>query len=146
MKRLSAEVSGMVLSILYIALTTPVSAAAEGIAVPAYASDSAACGMIEQEHTRGIDLWKAKNLPGALDRFKMCEAALKKRSLWMPPKLPEKATADQIRAHRVTNSVIFSLAAVYQQMGRRSESEQYADMARERGILPKVFMAGQRNR
>ena len=56
----------------------------------------------------------------------------------MPPKLSENPPQIQGRALQITNSVIFSLASIHQKMGRRAESERYADMARERGLLPKL--------
>lgn len=126
------------------ALPTTVAQAADGVVIPSGASDSTVCAIIEREHARGIELWSAKDLAGALERFKSCEDALKKRSLWMPAKLPENPTADQLRALKITNKVIFSLASIYQQMGYRTMSERYADLARERGLLPKVFMSGER--
>ena len=137
----------VLLSTLCIAVSFGLAAhAADPIAIPANASDSYVCSIIGQSHTRAIELWKSKDLSGALDMLKACEAALKKRSLWMPPKLPERPTADQRRALKITNDVIFSLAAIHQRLGHRGESERYADMARERNLLPKVFMAGQKRR
>ena len=129
------------LSILYILSSTPPACASE-ITISSGATDSAVCAIIEREHAHGIDLWRAKDMTGALERFKACESALQKRSLWMSSILPNRPTADQMRAYKATNSVIFSLASIYQQMHRRTESERYAQMARERGLLPKVFMAG----
>lgn len=127
-------------------LTIPISnsSAAELIPIPAGASDSTVCGLVERAHAKGITLWRGDDLFGALDLFKECESILKKRAMWTPSKLPEKSTAARLRAHVLTNSVVFSLAAIHQKMGHRSEADRYARMARERGILPKVVMSGQR--
>jgi len=127
---------------LFILLCTlSTSPASAGIEIPAGASDSQVCSLIDQEHKRGLDLWRNSRLADALAAFQACEDALKKRALWMPPKLPAEAPPDRRRAWTVTNSVIFSLAAIHQRMGRRAESERYADMARERGLIPKIYMA-----
>lgn len=129
-------------SILYISVPALIARAAEGITVPDGASDSSVCSIVERVYARGIESWRSGNLPGALAAFTECEAVLIKKSLWSPPKLPEKITADKLRSHIITNQVIFSLAALHQKMGRRSDMEKYVRMARERGILPRPYVRG----
>ena len=66
----------LLLSILNIALSFGLAShAADPIAVQANASDSYVCSVIEQSHARAIDLWRSKDLPGALDLLKACESA-----------------------------------------------------------------------
>lgn len=106
--------------------------------------DTGAYTLIEQAHAKGIALWKANRRAEALELFKVCETALKARGLWSPPKLPDEPKPNELRAHAITNQVIFSLAAIHQQMGNRSESERYAAQARERGLLPRLHLSGSR--
>lgn len=129
-------------SCLFVVLFCSSISFADTLTIPSGASDSEACGLIEKEHALGLDIWRANNLAGAMARFQACEAALKERSLWMPPKLPSKHTADQRRALAITNEVIFSLAAIYQRLDYRLEAERYVAEARRRGLLPKVSVAG----
>lgn len=106
--------------------------------------DTAVCSTVLRFHSLGIEHWKAGDLVGAVEMFRQCEYVLKQRSLWSPPATSGKFTAEQLERHILTNSLVFSLAAIYQQMGYKNEAADYAAQARERGLIPVIQGAGLR--
>ncbi len=120
-------------------------ASADGL-IPAGSTTPQVCAAIEKEYAKSIDLWREGKLREAVIKLHACEDVLKKHNLWMPVNLSKEATADQRKALRLTNTVIFSLASIYQKMGWRTLSDRYARMARERGLLPKIVSSHQKSR
>lgn len=131
---------GLIFAVL-MAFAGPESSA-ETIAFPPDASDTEICVTIEQKYTEGIQFWKSGDTDRALERFKACEAALKQEGLWMPPKLDTGASNVERHALGMTNRVIFSLAAILQRLDRPAESERYAELARERKLMPRIYSVG----